>query len=280
MKSLAAGVVFTLFGIGSALAQDGCEPAKVAQKYPTLAGKTVKVATTPFYAPYSYMDPKNNERLIGSDIEISEAALDCVGLKYEYLKGVFSSLLQTTSSGQTDVMVANLYYNPERNKVVDFAVYMRGGGAMLVRKGNPNKIKSMDDLCGLTTNAVAGSYSAPILQKQAEKCKADGKKELNVVLATETDAALRGLSNGRADFVLDNVGAAAVRVAAEPDNLEVAFVNVQDVVVGNAVKKGNDALLQAYYDGLKAIQDNGTMGKIFDKYGLDRKLIYPVEMKK
>jgi polar amino acid transport system substrate-binding protein len=280
MRHLAACFVFSLLGLGSAMAQGKCEPEKVAQKYPTLAGKTVKVATTPFYAPYSYVDPKNNDRLVGSDIEISEAVLDCIGLKYEYLKGQWSSLLQTTTGGQTDVMVANLYFTPERNKVVDFAVYMRGGGALLVRKGNPNKIASMDDLCGLTTNAVAGSYSQPILQRQQEKCRADGKKELTVVLATETDAALRGLSNGRADFILDNVGAAAVRVAAEPETFEVAFTNVQEVLVGNAVKKGNDALLQAYHDGLKAIQADGTMDKIFDKYKLDRKLIYPAEMKK
>lgn len=280
MKRLASCLVFLSIGLVPAMAETKCEPEKVAQKYPSLAGGAVKVATTPFYAPYSYADPNNNERLVGSDIEISEAALSCVGLKYEYLKGVFSSLLQTTASGQTDVMVANLYFTPERNKVVDFVVYMRGGGAMLVRKGNPNKIMSMDDLCGFTTNAVAGSYSHPILQRQQEKCRAEGKKELTVILATETDAALRGLSNGRADFVLDNVGAAAVRVAAQPEELEVAFTNVQDVLVGNAVKKGNDALLQAYYDGLKAIQENGTMEKIFDKYKLDRKLIYPVEMKK
>jgi hypothetical protein len=52
------------------------------------------------------------------------------------------------------------------------------------------------------------------------------------------------------------------------------------VLVGDAVNKGNDALLQAYYDGIKAIQENGVMDKIFDKYNLDRKLIYPVEMKK
>ena len=280
MNRLAACIVFSLIGPCSALAQGKCEPEKVAQKYPTLAGKTIKVATSPTYAPYAYTDPKDGNRLIGSDIEISEAALDCVGLKYEYLKGAFSSLLATTTSGQTDVMVANLYFTPERNKVADFAIYMKGGGALLVRKGNPHKIKTMDDLCGLTTNAVVASFSHPILQRQQEKCRADGKKELNIVLATETDAALRGLESGRADFVLDNVGAAAVRVAAEPERYEVAFTSVQDVLVGNAVKKGNDAMLQAYYDGMKAIQDSGVMAKIFDKYNLDRSLIAPVEMKK
>jgi polar amino acid transport system substrate-binding protein len=218
--------------------------------------------------------------MIGSDIEVSEAALSCVGLTYEYTKGAFSSLLPTLLSGRTDAMVANLYYNPERAKVADFVIYMSGGGALLVRKGNKNHIKSMDDLCGLTTNAVAGSYSQPILEKQSQKCVGDGKKPITIIVATETDAALRGLENDRADFVLDNVGAAAVRVKSDPEHLEVAFTKVEDVAVGDAVKKGNDELLQAYYDGIKAIQEDGTMAKIFQKYKLDESLIRPVEMKR
>lgn len=280
MKRLGACLVFSLMLLGPAAAQGKCEPENVGKKYPTLANKTIKVAISPFYAPYAYLDPTNGERLIGSDVELSEAALSCVGLKSDYLKGAFSSLLQTVTSGQSDVMDANLYYTPERAKVVDFVVYMKAGGALLVRKGNPHKIKAMTDLCGLTTNAVAGSYSQPILQKVQEKCRADGKPELTVILATETDAALRGLANGRADFVLDNVGGAAVRVAADPDNLEIAFTNVQDALVGIAVKKGNDAVLDAYFEGLKIVQDNGTMAKIFDKYKLDRALITPVEIKR
>lgn len=279
MKTLAACVLVAA-SIYAASASAACEPGKVAQAFPGLAGRPVKVGTTPFYAPYEYVDASNPDKMIGSDIEISETALECVGLKYDYTKGVFTSLLPSLTSGQTDVMVGNLYYRPERAKVVDFVVYMRGGGALLVRKGNPRGIRSMDDLCGLSTNVVAGTFSQPIIEAQSEKCAGSGKPRINAVVATETDAALRGLQNGRADFVLDNVGGAAVRVMNDPDTFEVAFTRTEDVAVGIAVKKGNEELLQAYYQGIKAMQENGTITRIFAKYKLDPSLIIPVEIKR
>lgn len=251
-------------------ANAACEPEKVAEKYPELAGKPVKVATTPLYAPYSYAD---GDKMVGSDIEISEKALECVGLEYEYTKGAWPSLLPTVLNGQTDVMVANLYYSEERAKQVDFIVYMKAGTALLVVKGNPHNVKSMDDLCGLKTSVVSGSSSQPVIVAQSEKCVADGKAAVDILVAPETDAAVRGIENGRLDFLLDNVGAAAVRVKAQPEKFEIAFVTPGEKLVGNAVLKGNETLAQAYLDGMKEIHANGTVADIFRKYGLDEKLI-------
>lgn len=261
----------------TAAANAACQPEKVAEKYPNLAGKPVRVATTPLYAPYEYAE---GDKMVGSDIEISEQALACVGLKYEYTKGTWSSLLPTVLSGQTDVMVANLYYNEERAKQVDFIVYMKAGSAMLVLKGNPHNVKSMDDLCGLHTSVVAGSSSQPVIDEQSKKCVADGKPAIDILIAPETDAAVRGLENGRLDFLLDNVGAAAVRVKDDPDRFAVAFVTVGEKLVGNAVLKGNEELAKAYLDGMKEVYDSGAAAEIFKKYGLDEKLLISPEIKK
>ena len=100
-------------------ANAACEPAKAAERYPALAGRTIKIAISPLYAPFAYTAPDSDE-LVGSDVELSNAALQCVGLKYEYVKGVFSSLLPTVLSGQADIMNGNLYYTEERAKNVDF----------------------------------------------------------------------------------------------------------------------------------------------------------------
>lgn len=265
---------------GSATAASRCEPEKLAQKYPTLAGKTVIIGVSPFYVPFSYMDPTKPGRLIGNDVELSEAALTCVGLKYEYLYGNFTSLLPNITSGRIDAMVANVYVTPERLKVVNFVTYMKTGAAMIVHKGNPHKITSMDNLCGLKTNATIGSYSLPILQKEQEKCRAGGKPEFTIDLTTEADVAFRQLLVSRVDFILDNVGSGAARVSAHPDTVEIGFTNVMEILVGVGILKGNDALLDAYAEGFKTIEENGTMATIFDKYKLDRKLIATVEAKK
>lgn len=280
MKTLAIKLAASLIALGamSAAAQAACEPEKVAERYPGLAGKPVKVAVTPLYAPYSYTSQTEADKLIGSDIEISERALECVGLTWEYTKGVWTGLLPTVLNGQTDVMVANLYYNAERAEKVDFVVYMKAGNALLVRKGNAGKYKSMDDLCGFSTNAVVGSASQKTLEEQSAKCVADGKEAITITAATETDAAVRGLMNDRIDFLLDNDGAATVRVADAPETFEIAFVVAREVKVGNATLNDNEELLQAYHDGMKEISENGTMAEIFTKYKLDPKLMIPVEI--
>lgn len=264
-------------GLMTAAANAACEPDKAAEKYATFAGKTVKIAISPLYAPFAFNAP-GSDKLIGSDVEISEAALECVGLKYEYVKGVFTSLLPTILNGQTDVMNANLFYTEERAKVVDFVVYMKAGSALLVSKGNEHNIKSMDDLCGLSTSVVVGSFSQKTLEDQSQKCVAAGKAAISVVLATETDAAVRGILNKRIDFLLDNAGAAAVRVKDDPSEMEIAFTQARDVKVGFAAKKGNNEILQAYLDGMKEIYKNGTVAKIFAKYGIDEQLAIEPEI--
>lgn len=277
MKQLATKTALAFFGLAAMAmsANAACEPEKAAEKYPNLAGKPVQVATTPLYAPYSYTE---NDKMMGLDIEINERALECVGLDWEYTKGAWSSLLPTVLNGHTDAMVANLYYNEERAKQVDFIVYMKAGSAMLVLHGNPHDVKSMDDLCGLKTSVVAGSFSQPVVEEQSRTCVAAGKPEIGILVAPETDAAIRGLENGRLDFLLDNVGAAAVRVNDSPDRFEIAFVTTREVYVGNAVKEGNDELAQAYYDGMRQIYEDGTVAELFRKYGIDEQLIIPTQI--
>lgn len=280
MNRQAMRFLVAIAGLGfmSVAANAACDPGKAAEKYPTFAGKAVKIAISPLYAPFAYNAPDSSEKLIGSDVEISEAALECVGLKSEYVKGVFTSLLPTVLNGQTDVMNANLFYNEERAQNVDFVVYMKAGSALVVPKGNEHNIKSMDDLCGLTTSAVIGTFSQKALEEQSQKCVAAGKSAINIVVATETDAAVRGIMNKRIDFLLDNAGAAVVRVKDDPEGLEIAFTQAREAKVGFAAKNDNNEILQAYLDGMKEIYANGTVAKILAKYGIDEKLAIEPEI--
>jgi polar amino acid transport system substrate-binding protein len=270
-------VAATGYGSLGATAYAACAPEKAAERYPAIAAEPIKIAISPLYAPFAYNE-EGSDKLIGSDVEISEAALACVGLKSEYVKGVFTSLLPTVLNGQTDVMNANLFYNEERAQNVDFVVYMKAGSALVVPKGNEHNVKSMDDLCGLATSAVIGTFSQKALEEQSKKCVAEGKAAINIVVATETDAAVRGILNKRIDFLLDNAGAAVVRVKDDPDALEIAFTQARDAKVGFAAKNDNNEVLQAYLDGMKEIYQDGTVAKILTKYGIDEKLAIEPEI--
>ena len=81
---LAGLVVAGAVAVGAAgTAQAACEPDKVATKYPGLAGKTIKVGLDPTLPPIMYRDPNNPSKIIGQDPDMVDAAMKCLGLKYE-----------------------------------------------------------------------------------------------------------------------------------------------------------------------------------------------------
>src|ERR1700738_3691229 len=57
-----------------------CEPAKLATKYPGLAGKTIKIGQDGESVPFSMRDPKDFSKLVGLDADLAHAAFYCIGI--------------------------------------------------------------------------------------------------------------------------------------------------------------------------------------------------------
>jgi polar amino acid transport system substrate-binding protein len=142
-----------------------CEPDKVAAKYPSLAGKTIKIGADPTSPPYVTRDPKDFNQLIGFDADMARAVFDCAGVKYEFFLGGWSGLLPAVISGQIDAMWDNLYYTAERAKQVDYL---------------PSASR--------TQNA-----------------KAEGKPGVNIMTYPDIAAGARLVQSGRADLMLTDL---------------------------------------------------------------------------
>src|ERR1043165_8217840 len=52
---------------------------------------------------------------------------------------------------------SQLFDKPARREVIDFVDYMYSSQALLVAKGNPKNVKSLDDLSGIKTAAETGT---------------------------------------------------------------------------------------------------------------------------
>ena len=167
----------------------GCEPAKVAQKYPSLAGKTLVMGADDQTPPYAMLDPKTHT-LIGSDIELAKAVFDCIGVTYDIKPAAWSGLFPAVISGQVDLMFY-LYYNEKRAQQGDFLVYMKAGTGALTQKGNPKHIKSQDDLCGTTVAAGLGSVEEAQMKDLGGKCVASGKSTVTVMTYPDHAAGFR-----------------------------------------------------------------------------------------
>lgn len=253
-----------------------CEPNKVGEKYPTSAGKIVKIAASPAQPPFSYSNPDKPDELIGFEAELIKNVMDCAGLKYEFYKGAWSGLLPTLFAGSTDLMIGSVNYRPERAEKADFVMYARAGQSVIVPKGNPKKIAKMDDICGLIGSANMSGSSALSLQKQSQKCVADGLKAIDYRPADSADAAYRQIFTGRMDFVMDDTVAASSRIEKEA-SMEIVQTAITDIYTGMVVAKGNKEMLQVILDGLTVQQQDGRFKALAAKYKMPQELLIPVE---
>ncbi|MFO1149462.1 MAG: ABC transporter substrate-binding protein [Alsobacter sp.] len=255
-----------------------CEPAKLATKYPSLAGKTIKIGADPQTPPYTMRDPNDFNKVIGFDSDLARAVLDCAGIKYEFFLGGWSGLLPATISGQVDVFWNNLYYTPERAKQVDYVLYMQAGTGALTQVGNPKKITGLG-ACGITAAVGLGTVEEATMKKDDEACKAAGKPGVTIMTYPDIAAGIRLVQTQRADIMLTDLALVEALAQDNPTLYEKAYKILSGFTIGAAVKNGNSDLLKAIADGMTVIQANGTQTALFKKYKMDPDLGVKAEVK-
>jgi polar amino acid transport system substrate-binding protein len=276
VKLLFAFIVSAV-GATGAYAQS-CEPGSVAQKYPSLAGKTLKIGVDPESPPYVVRDSKDFNRFVGVDADLARAVFACAGVKTEFFSGGWSGLLPALSAGQIDVMWDNLYYTPERAKQTDFVTYMQAATGGLVQLGNPKKIDDIGKLCGMTVAAGVGTVEEAMARKQSDACKAAGRPEAKIMTFQDIASGARLVGSHRADVMMYDLSLVDGLVSQNPTMYARGFMVLSGMKIAVGVKKGNKDLIAAVSDGLKAMQANQTQSTIFKKYNVDPKLIAPVTL--
>jgi polar amino acid transport system substrate-binding protein len=271
------GAAFLAFLAVSALcgakAEDAaCEPAKLAAKYPGLAGKTIKIGQDGESVPFSTRDPKDFSKLVGLDADLARATFACIGVPMEFVIGTWSGLIPAAMSGQIDLMWDTLLYTPERAKKLDFVVYMNAATGMLVAKGNPKNIHALGDLCSLTATTALGTTQEAMLRDASSKCVAAGKPAVNIITSTDMPSGMRLVQNARADLVAVNKFVGESMVAANPTTMESAFDVVTGAKIAVGTAKGNPDLVKALRDGLTAIRASGAEKAIYERYHVDYSL--------
>lgn len=274
-----AMVAFVAMSVAAttAFAQDKCDPAATAKKYPSLVGKTVRIGQSPTSPPYAFVEAPSEEH-IGFDADMARAVFACLGLPYEFKAGKWSGLLPALIAGQTEVMWSNLFHTPPRAEQIDFVTYRINATSGLVQKGNPKKVSSMDDVCGLRATGGLGTVEEAAFREQSKVCEAAGKKTVEILQHQENTAGIRLLASDRADVMLLDTGASGFMVKKMPNELEIAFTTKTQFKVAVGINKGLPELRQAIFDAMQIMQTNGTQKELMLKYGIDPGLMIPTEI--
>ena len=275
----AGALALTVLIAGQASVAEGkCEPGALVAKYPTLVGKTIRVAQSGEGAPFTFRDPEEFDKLIGLDADLVRATFACIGVPFEFKTGGWSGLLPSVIAGQSDLMWSNLYYTPTRAEQVDFVTYLLAATGGMVKKGNPKHIHSLDDACGVRAAAGLGTVEEAMFRGISDKCVATGKPAVELVTYADRPSGIRMVQNDRADLLMGDLGSMDYTIAQLPNELERGYMMLTDYKVGPGISKSMPELRQAVFDSLQIIQAEGTMKKLMVKYNVDPTLQRPVEM--
>ncbi|MEJ8637352.1 MULTISPECIES: ABC transporter substrate-binding protein [Streptomyces] len=247
---------------------------KLPKKYQD--SKVIKVGTDAAYAPMEY---EEGGKIVGIDPDIAAALGKELGVKFQFTSGTFDGLISSLNSGRQDVVMSAMSDTKARQdglddkgkKVgqgVDFVDYFTSGVSLLVKKGNPSKIESLDDLCGKKVAVQRGTIYEDTFKAQATKCKTDGKGTLTIeAFDTDAEAQTRVKSGGAvADLNDYPVAAHIAKTAGGGNDFEVAGDQTDAGPFGIAVDKDNAQLRDALKAAVDAIIKNGEYEKVLEKW--------------
>ncbi len=140
---------------------------------------TLIVAMPLDFEPFNYLDEKNEQT--GLDVDMLRAIGDKLGLKVDIQRIGFASMIPAVSGGRVDAAMSAMGILPARLPLVSFVRYGHFSNGLVVRKGNPTKIRN-DDACGHTIAVEKGTQPLLVWQKKSDECVAAGKGKIELLV--------------------------------------------------------------------------------------------------
>jgi polar amino acid transport system substrate-binding protein len=210
--------------------------------------------------------------LQGMIVDLAAAMSTQMGKVIVFKPMAFNAIMPALEAKNIDVAFTVMNDTPEREKVLDFVDFFNLGTMLLVKKGNPEQVQSLETACGKTVSTVQGSTQVKLLDDMSAACVAAGKPAIqNMQYAQPADARLQ-VQSGRVAAFLGNspVMVYLAKTAGDGTIFDViAGHEYQPVPVGIGIPKSNTAMRDQLKKSLDALIADGTYRKILQKHGLE-----------
>ncbi len=225
---------------------------------------TLVVGSDVSYAPVEFKDT-DGTTIVGIDPDIAAALGKQLGVTLKFENSTFDGLITSLTSKRIDLIMSAMSDNKKRQKTIDFVDYFNAGTSILVGKGNPKAIKSLDDFCGQTIALQRGTTQEDVAKAQQAKCGAAGKPLK--VLAFDTDPeALLQVKQGRAVADMNDFPVAAYNAKKSNGEYEVVGEQIEAGPYGIGLRKQDTVLRDALKKAMQALIADGEYKTILDKW--------------
>jgi polar amino acid transport system substrate-binding protein len=237
------------------------------------------VATDTTYAPAEFEDPNNPGKFIGYDVELANEIGDRMCLTTQIVKATFGATLLQEISGPAlgsqkyDISVSSWTIRDDRLALVHMIPYFQAGESILVPKGNPKNIKSINDMCGKIVAAQDGTAELDELNQangdqegdQAPVCKTN---KVRIYHNADQSLVAQQVLTNSADASYQDQPVTDYYVKQNSSKLESGGVTVAPAPQGIVVRKDASDMETGIRSALKAMVTDGTYQKILDKWGV------------
>lgn len=227
---------------------------------------TYTIASDTGFAPFEYLDVKNNT-YVGFDMDLIKAIAEDQDFTIKIDNIGFDAACNAVQAGQANGVIAGMTINDVRMETFDFSEgYFEDGQIMAVAKGNASVsdggIQSLEDLRGksVATKASTQGYEYANSVKDQYGFTLQVYEDSGAMYAAVTGGINAALFEDRT----------VIEWAIKEGNL--ALETVGEVInpkeYGFAVKKGeNPELIEKFNAGLKNLKDSGKYDELLEKYG-------------
>ncbi len=253
------------FAAGAALALLAALPSQAAAADDIQAGSLTNSPPMIAYA-------SDGTTLQGLIVDLAAAMSKNMGRTIVFKPMAFSALIPALDAKQIDIAFTVMNDTPEREKILDFVDFFNFSTMMLIKKGNPQGVQSLETACGKTISTVQGSTQIKLLEDMSAACVSAGKPKIeNMSFAQPADARLQ-VQNGRVAAFLGNSPVMVYLAKTAGDGTVFDVVpgkEYQPVPVGIALPKTSTALRDQLKKSLDALIADGSYKKILQKHGLE-----------
>ena len=241
----------------------GAALALLAGNAPALAAETLRIGVEGAYPPFSWKEADGT--LKGFDIDIAAALCAQMDRECELIEQDWDGMIPALLARKFDAIVASMSITEERRKRVDFSARYYNTPAMFVAADDADLDVSPEGLAGKTIGVQRGTTHQCFMEKlypDADLRLYATQEEVFLDLAAgRLDAQFSDSIQADEGFLKTDAGAGYRFVGGAQLDPE-----CHGEGAGIAIRKGEDALREAFNAAILAIREDGTYQAINDRY--------------
>jgi len=208
--------------------------------------------------PYSFVDPKNPDQVIGFEVDMVTALAKELGRPAVHVQNSWSGLIEGLKRNDYDIAVNGIEITDDRKDEVNFSIPYYATFVQLTVRKDDTVITTLDDCKGRKVATLRGSLAFRILKEHPD---------IETLSYDAEGHAYDDLVIHRVDAVLLDDPLNTYYAKPNPA-LKLVGPLMGRMEYGIALKKGNDKLTREVNASLQRLIDNGTLRAIYQRWNI------------